>query len=40
MIAAGMVASHMNHGKVKILKWDRIMSDYIAVQFDLSGKAI
>ena len=40
MIAAGMVASHINHGKVKILKWDRIMGDYIAVQFDLSGKAI
>jgi hypothetical protein len=40
MIAAGMVASHINHGKVKILKWDRIMGEYIAVQFDLSGKAI
>lgn len=40
MIAAGMVASHINHGRVKILKWDRIVGDYIPVQFDLSGKAV
>lgn len=40
MIAAGMVASHVNHGRVRILKWDRIVGDYIAVQFDLSGKVI
>jgi len=40
MIAAGMVASHFNHGKVKILKWDRIVGEYIPVQFDISGKAV
>jgi len=40
MIAAGMVASHVNHGRVKILKWDRIEWSYIAVQFDISGKAL
>ena len=32
-----MVASEMNHGKVKFLKWDKYANDYFTVSVDISG---
>ena len=38
--AAAMVASEINHGRVKLLKWDRQLREYIAIQLDTSGRAV
>lgn len=35
IIAAGMVASQVNKGKVKLLRYDRQQKRYLEVQFDL-----
>lgn len=35
-----MVAAEINGGRVKFLKWDKIMGDYFTIQVDTSGKAI
>lgn len=40
MVAAGMIAGQANHGRVKILKWDRFQQAYIPVQLDTTGKAV
>ena len=38
--AASMVASYVNRGRVKLLKWDRHMHEYIPIQIDISGKEV
>ena len=38
MSTVAAVASHMNHGRVKYLKWDRKQRQYIVVQTDISGR--
>jgi hypothetical protein len=38
--AASAIAAEMNHGRVKLLRWDRRAKKYIVVQLDTSGKAI
>lgn len=40
MATAAMLASHINGGKVKILKWDRGYGRYVPVQVDISGRSI
>ena len=40
MAAAAAIASARNGGRFKLLKWDRLMRDYIPVQIDISGKAL
>lgn len=40
MSTVAMVASEMNHGRVKYLKWDRIQRAYFVIQVDTSGKEI
>lgn len=40
IMAAGAIASEINNGRVKILRWDRVARRYIVVQIDTSGKAI
>lgn len=37
---AAMIAGEVNHGRVKLLKWDRQMRDYIAIQIDSSGRPV
>ncbi len=39
LVAAAMIAGQQNHGRVKLLKWDRFQQTYIPVQLDISGKA-
>jgi hypothetical protein len=33
-----MLAGERNHGRVKMLKWDRLQRCYIAVQIDTTGR--
>lgn len=40
MMAAGAIAAEFNHGRIKLLRWDRIQQQYIVVQIDTSGKAL
>ncbi|OGC93933.1 MAG: hypothetical protein A2W25_14700 [candidate division Zixibacteria bacterium RBG_16_53_22] len=40
IMAAGAIASEMNNGRVKILRWDRATRRYIVIQFDVSGRAV
>lgn len=40
MIAAGAIAAEMNHGRVKILRWDRATRKYIVIQIDTHGRAV
>ena len=40
MSTVAMVAAHMNHGRVKLLKWDRIQRKYLVIQVDISGVAL
>lgn len=40
MVAAAMVASRINSGRLKLLKWDREVGDYVPVQIDISGRAV
>lgn len=35
-----MVAAEMNHGRVKLLKWDKGLHKYFVIQIDTSGRAI
>ena len=35
---AGAIASEMNRGKFKVLRWDRNESRYYDIEIDLSGK--
>lgn len=35
MFAAAMVAGDLCGGKVKILKWDKVRSEYVCVQMDI-----
>jgi hypothetical protein len=37
MSTVAMVAGEMNNGRVKFLKWDRILRRYIVIQVDISG---
>lgn len=37
---AAMVAAEMNQGRVKLLKWDRQLRDYLPIQIDTSGRAV
>lgn len=39
MCTVAAVASEINHGRVKFLKWDRIQRAYIVIQVDISGAA-
>lgn len=39
MSTVACVASYVNHGRVKFLKWDRIQKKYISIQIDITGKA-
>lgn len=39
MSTVSMIASEMNHGRVKFLKWDRIQKKYLVIQVDTSGAA-
>jgi len=34
-----MVASKMNHGRVKFLKWEKSMTDYLVINVDITGAA-
>lgn len=40
MVAAAMIAGEQNHGRIKLLKWDRFQQAYIPIQLDTSGKAV
>lgn len=40
IMAAGAIAAEMNHGRVKILRWDKGTRKYITIQVDTSGKAV
>lgn len=40
MVAAALIAGEQNHGRVKLLKWDRFQQAYIPIQLDTSGKAV
>jgi hypothetical protein len=37
---AAIVASEMNKGRVKLLKWDKQMREYLPIQIDTSGRAV
>ncbi len=37
---ASMIAAKNNYGRVKLLKWDRVMTDYIPISIDISGREI
>lgn len=37
---AAMVASEINKGRVKLLKWDRQLQEYLPIQIDTSGRAV
>lgn len=37
MSTVSMVASEMNHGRVRFLKWDRIQRRYLVITVDTSG---
>jgi hypothetical protein len=37
---SAIVAAENNKGRVKLLKWDKLMRDYIAIQIDTSGRAV
>lgn len=39
MSTVAMIASNMNHGRVRFLKWDRIQRKYLIIQVDTSGVA-
>lgn len=36
--AAALIAGLANHGRVKVLKWDRLKSEYIIVQITITGE--
>lgn len=36
---AAMVAGYYNHGRVKLLQWDKRLKQYIKVEMDVSGSA-
>ena len=40
MMAAGAIAAEVNHGRIKVLRWDRIQHQYIVIQIDTTGKAL
>ena len=40
MSTVAIVASEINHGRIKFLKWDRELRKYHVIQIDTSGKAI
>lgn len=40
MMIAGAIAAEVNHGRVKLLRWDRIQQQYIVIQIDTSGKSL
>ena len=40
MLIAGTIAAEFNHGRVKILRWDRALKRYIVIKIDTSGKSI
>jgi hypothetical protein len=37
---ASMIIAQKTHGKLKILKWDRELRDYIPIEIDISGRAL
>ena len=37
---AAMIAGEVNQGRVKLLKWDKHLKDYIAIQIDTSGRSV
>lgn len=37
---ASVIAAGRNGGKLKVLKWDREISDYIPVEIDTTGRAL
>lgn len=37
--AAVMVAGKYNHGRVRLLRWDRKMGDYMVLQLDINERA-
>jgi alcohol dehydrogenase YqhD (iron-dependent ADH family) len=38
--AASIIAAGKNEGRVRMLKWDREISDYIPVELDTTGRPI
>ena len=40
MAAAAAIAASFNHGRVRLLKWDRERRIYWPVQLDISGKEV
>ena len=40
MMAAGAIAAEFNHGRVKVLKWDREQRRYLPIQLDTTGKPV
>jgi hypothetical protein len=40
IMAAGAIAAEMNHGRIKLLRWDRAARRYIVIQIDTKGKAL
>lgn len=40
MSTVAMVAGEQNGGRVKFLKWDKLIKGYIVIQVDTSGRAI
>lgn len=40
MMIAGAIAAEVNHGRLKLLRWDRIQQQYIVVQIDTTGKPL
>lgn len=40
MMVAGSLAAEFNHGRFKVLRWDRHQHCYIPIQIDTSGKPL
>lgn len=40
MMIAGAIAASVNHGRMKVLRWDRQEGRYIVIQIDTTGKPI
>lgn len=34
------VATHINHGRAKFLKWDKLQRKYYQIQIDVSGRSL
>lgn len=38
--AASIIAANNNQGKIRVLKWDKQLADYLPIELDISGRAL